>query len=70
MPLNQAIKLLERAGEEDKRETYYRLWLVRYPHYTSSNYESFDEYYEKIFPPAVDYDLRNKDDIMAEILGI
>lgn len=70
MPLKQAIKLLEKASDEDKRENYYKLWLVRYTKYTASNYETFDEFYEKIFPPAIEYDERSKDDLMAEILGI
>lgn len=68
MPLKQSLKLLEKASDEDKRETYYKWWLVRWPHYTSSNYESFDEFYEKHFPPAVEYDTRSKDDLMAELL--
>lgn len=68
MPLKQSLKLLEKASDEDKRETYYKWWLARYPQYTSSNYESFDEFYEKFFPPAVEYDVRSKDELMAELL--
>lgn len=70
MPLNRAWKLVEKASEEDKRETAYRLWLVRYPRYDSSNYETFDEFYEKMYPPEIAYDMRPKDELMEEILQL
>lgn len=69
MPVVRALKLIRKAREEDRRERYYRLWLVRYPSYTEKNFETFEEFYEKIFPPKVELDMRSKDELMAEILG-
>jgi hypothetical protein len=69
MPMRRALKLIRKAREEDRRERYYRLWLVRYPGYTEKNFETFEDFYEKIFPPKVEYDMRSNDEIMAEILG-
>lgn len=67
--IQHAIKLIEKAQEEEKREIQYRLWLVRYPLYTEENYETFEEFYEKTVPKKVDYDLRPKEEIMNEILN-
>lgn len=69
MPLHRAIKLVNKALEEERKEYYYRLWLVRYPSYTQSNYESFDEFYEKCVPQRIEVDTRSTDEIMAEIIG-
>lgn len=70
LPLRRAWKLIEKASEEDKRETAYRLWLVRYPQYDSKTYEPFDEFYEKMYPSKVELDLRPKDELMEEILQL
>lgn len=64
------MELVEKAQEEEKTEYYYRWWLSRYPLYTEKTYESFKEFYEKMNPPAVEYDERSKDELMNEILGI
>ena len=69
LPLSKAVALINKARDEAQREKVYRLWLVRYPNYTEKNFETFEEFYEKLYPPKVEYDMRSKDDIMAEITG-
>lgn len=69
LPLSNAVALINKARDEAQREKVYRLWLVRYPNYTEKNFETFEEFYEKLYPPRVEYDTRSKDDIMAEITG-
>lgn len=69
LPLNKAVSLINKAREEAQREKIYRLWLVRYPNYSEKNFETFDEFYDKLYQPRVEYDMRSKDDIMAEITG-
>ena len=69
LPLGKAVALINKARDEAQREKVYRLWLVRYPNYTENNFETFEEFYEKLYPPKVEYDMRSKDDIMAEITG-
>lgn len=69
LPLSKAVALINKARDEAQREKVYRLWLVRYPNYTEKNFETFEEFYEKLYPPRVEYDTRSKDDIMAEITG-
>jgi len=68
MPLVRVIKLVEKARDEERREIFYRLWLVRYPNYTKDTYESFDDFYEKMSPKKIVYDTRSKDELMEEIL--
>ena len=69
MPYKKAIKLIEKAKEEERSEIFYRLWLARYPMYSKNNYESFEEFYDKCVPKKIEYDTRSKDEIMNEILG-
>lgn len=69
MPLHRSIKLIDKALEEERKEYYYRLWLVRYPRYDQNTYESFDEFYEKCVPQKVEIDIRTKDEIMEELLN-
>ncbi|WP_220726832.1 hypothetical protein [Marinilactibacillus psychrotolerans] len=69
LSLRRASKLLNKAIESKKREDTYQWWLARYPTYTEETYESFDEFYEKVYPPKVEMDTRSKDEIMNEILG-
>ena len=68
LSLKRAAKLIKKAKKEEKREFYYRWWLVRVPLYTSETVESFEEFYEKMNPPAVVYDYRSKEAIMADLL--
>ena len=68
LSLKRAAKLIKKAKKEENREFYYRLWLVRVPLYTSETVESFEEFYEKMNPPAVVYDYRSKEAIMADLL--
>ena len=58
------------AQEEEQKEYYYRLWLMRYPLYDKNNYESFDDFYDKYKPKKIIKDNRSKDEIMEEILDI
>lgn len=67
LPIKKSAALISKAREEERKEKAYRLWLVRYPNYTEKNYETFDDFYEKLYPPRVEYDQRSKDEIMAEI---
>ena len=69
LPLARSVKLIEQAQLEKKRETYYQWWLARYPLYTEENYETFDDFYDKLNPEKVEYDNRSKDEIMEELLG-
>lgn len=68
LSLKRAAKLIKKAKKEENREFYYRWWLVRVPLYTSETVESFEEFYEKMNPPAVVYDHRSKEAIMADLL--
>ena len=58
---------MDKAKTEEQRENAYKLWLVRYPNYTEKYYESFNDFYDKLYPQAVNYDIRSKDEIMAEL---
>jgi len=69
LSLTRASKLLKKAMEEKRKEETYALWLVRYPSYTDDTFETFEEFYEKLYPPKIDIDTRSKDEIMSEILG-
>lgn len=64
------MKLIEKAKEEETKEFYYRWWLVRYPYYDQKNYESFEEFFEKVVPKRIELDTRNKEEIMQEVLEI
>jgi len=70
LSLKQAAKLISKAVYENNREYYYRWWLARVPMYTKETYETYDDFYDKMNPAKVEYDLRSKDDIMNDILGI
>jgi len=69
LSIKRAHTLYKKALEENKRDRAYQWWLVRLPQYTNENYETFDEFYELLYPPKVEYDTRSKDEIMNEILG-
>lgn len=68
LPLNDAIKAVNFAIEQDKKEKLYSLWLVKYPWYDQNTFETFEQFCERSIPKKVTYDTRSKDDIMAEIL--
>ena len=70
LSLKQGLKLIEKAQEEDTKEYYYRLWLVRYPLYDEKTYETFEQFYEISKPKLIIKDNRNKDTIMKELLGM
>lgn len=61
--------MFNKAVEEKKREKAYQRWIVREPHYTQENYQTFEEFYEMLYPPKVNIDTRSKDEIMNELLG-
>ena len=60
MPLHRSIKLIDKALEEERKEHFYRLWLVRYPRYDQNTYESFDEFYDKCVPQKIEVDTKKK----------
>lgn len=69
LSIRRGYKLYNKALYENKRKQAYQWWLVRYPHYTEENYETFDDFYDRIYPPVVEMDTRSKDEIMYELLG-
>lgn len=70
LSLKRSAKLIQKANEENKKEVNYQWWLARYPLYTQDIYETFEEFQEKLDPKKVVYDLRSKDEIMAELLDL
>jgi hypothetical protein len=70
LPLKRSAKLIKKAQEEIRKEAGYQWWLARYPLYTKDTYETFEEFYDKLHPQKVVYDMRSKDEIMQDILGI
>lgn len=70
LSLKRSAKLIQKANEENKKEANYQWWLARYPLYTQDSYETFEEFQEKLDPKKVVYDLRSKDEIMAELLDL
>lgn len=69
LSVKRAGKLYKKAVHKKRREETYQLWLARYPGYTKDNFETFDEFYDKLYPPVVELDTRSKDEIMNELLG-
>lgn len=69
MPLKKAVKLIDEIVENIKRDKSYELWLVKYPHYTTKNFETPEELHEKMYSQPIEYDMRSKDELMADILG-
>ena len=67
MPLHRAAKLIIKAREEKRRESYFQMWLMRFVMMDKDNFVSFDEFYESTKTPQVDK--RPKDEIMRELLG-
>ena len=70
LPLRRSLKLLNKAAEEEEREYFYRIWLVRYPGYNKETYENFEEFYDKYKPVEIIQDNKTKDEIMEELLEI
>lgn len=69
LSIRHVYKLYNKALEENKRDKTYKLWLAIVPRYTNDTYESFEEFYERLYPPSVEIDTRSKDEIMNELLG-
>lgn len=70
LPLQQGMKLLKKAMEEDTREYAFRIYLTVYPNMDKDNFKSFNEFWEEIKPQNNVVDTRNKDEIMKEIYEI
>lgn len=68
LSIERAVALINKATYENKRDQVYAWWLARLPMYTQETYETYDEFYEKVYPPIVLMDMRSKDDIMNELL--
>ena len=66
LPIYRATRLIRKAQEEQKRELLFKLYLTDRPYFKDPM--SFDDYYDKACPAPVVYDMRDKDDIMNEIL--
>lgn len=69
LSIKRAYKLFNKAIKENNREKAYQWWLARLPQYTQETYESFQEFYDKLYPPIIKMDMRSKDEIMNDILG-
>lgn len=69
LSIKRAYKLFNKAVKENNREKVYQWWLARLPQYTQETYESFQEFYDKVYPPTIKMDMRSKDEIMNDILG-
>lgn len=64
------MRLIEKANEEERKEYFYRWWLVRYPLYDQKNYESFNEFYDRVSPKKIEMDTRRTEDIMRDVFEI
>lgn len=62
------MRLLKKAERQEKREYYYRQWLMLLPHMTEETYVTFDDYYTERQEPQID--LRSKEEIMKDIYGV
>ena len=67
LPVRRAIKLIELAAENERREYFYHQWLMRLALMTKETFISFEEFYEMVQTPQVDN--RPKEVIMRELLG-
>ena len=50
MPLLNAARLINKAAEEERKEIFYRRWLVRFTNMDKETYIPFEEYYESTKP--------------------
>lgn len=62
-----AVKMIKNAKEKDRREYFYRQWLMVFPNMTKENFVGFEEYYQDRVAPKID--MRATEEIMSEILG-
>lgn len=67
LPAKRAIKLINKAIDEDRKQRFFMQWLMYLPFMTKDNYVPFEEYYEQTKVPQID--TRPKDEIMRELLG-
>jgi Trp operon repressor len=63
----KAIKLIEKAKEEDKKDKLYQVWLTKVPSMNKKNYISFTEFWKKA---NMTIDRTPTKDIMAEATRI
>ena len=57
----KAIKLINKATEEKRKENLYKIWLVNYSKMTKETYVGFDQWYNKI---TVNVDITPKKEIL------
>jgi hypothetical protein len=69
LPLHKSAKLIAKAIKNKQRDEEYNWWLARLPIYTVENFETFEEFRDKLHPKPIAYDKRSKEDIMNDILG-
>ena len=69
LPLHKSAKLIAKAIKNKQRDDEYIWWLARLPSYTAENFETFEEFRDKLHPKPIAYDQRSKEDIMADIIG-
>ena len=68
LPIHRALSLIKTAQEERRKELTYQLYLTDRPYL--KEHMSFSDYYDRAYPAPVEYNKRDKDDLMAEILQI
>ena len=67
MPFYKAIKLINKAREENQRDKLFLLYTAVYPNMDEKTYLSFEDYLEKLTGSNTSYDMRSKDEIMKEM---
>lgn len=70
LSIKRAVKLIQKAAEEEQKETALRFYLAQLPNMDEKTFMPFDQYYKNT---KIDYsaiDTRSKSEIMAELLNI
>lgn len=67
LPVKRAVKLINKAKEEETKARLFQMWLMRFTLMDKENFISFEEFYENATVPQID--TRPKDEIMSELLG-
>lgn len=65
MDWDTALKVIEKATEKENRKKWYLVWVQQLPWMSEDNYESFDEFYDKVTLKNVD--MRPTEVIQAEL---
>lgn len=66
MDFKDAVKLINEATEDERKEKYWQMYVSCYPHFRKENIISFEEFYENSKPKKID--TRSKDEVMRDIM--